>query len=91
MAIGTGTWIFVRDYPHEKGYRDLTTAGGAKAETAETGVVEGIVQVFGYRNTGLLFIIPGGNCGLRAHLFRAVGRALSDHPAWAAHLPPLPP
>jgi MFS family permease len=63
MVIGTGTWIFVRDYPHEKGYRDLTTDFGAKSENVETGVVEGIVQVFGYRNTGLLFIIPGGIVG----------------------------
>jgi len=63
LVIGAGTWIFVRDYPHEKGYRDLAIADSASASKAETGVLQGIVQVFAYRNTWLLFVIPGGIVG----------------------------
>ena len=63
LVIGTGSWIFVRDYPHEKGYRDLVAVGSASASGSETGVVEGIFQVLAYRNTWLLFIIPGGIVG----------------------------
>jgi MFS family permease len=63
LIIGTGTWIFVRDYPHEKGYRDLAAAGQAYASDTRTGVLKGIVQVLTYRNTWLLFIIPGGVVG----------------------------
>jgi MFS family permease len=63
LAIGAGTWVFVRDYPHEKGYRDLTPAGPALASAVETGVIQGILQVLTYRNTWLLFFIPGGIVG----------------------------
>ncbi len=63
LVIGTGTWIVVRDHPHEKGFRDLSTAGSVVASKRETGVLNGILQVFAYRNTWLLFIIPGGVVG----------------------------
>ena len=63
LVIGAGTWIVVRDFPHEKGYQDLPVAGLAGPLKPETGVVEGIVQVLAYRNTWLLFIIPGGIVG----------------------------
>jgi MFS family permease len=63
LGIGAGTWIFVRDYPHQKGYRDLSAVGTALASRAEAGVIEGIYQVLAYRNTWLLFIIPGGIVG----------------------------
>jgi MFS family permease len=63
LVIGAGTWIVVRDYPHEKGYRDLPVAGSGATSKVEAGVFEGIRQVFAYRNTWLLFIIPGGIVG----------------------------
>jgi MFS family permease len=63
LLIGAGTWIFVRDYPHEKGYRDLASAGSPTASEARMGILEGIFQVFAYRNTWLLFTIPGGIVG----------------------------
>ena len=63
LVIGAGTWTVVRDYPHEKGYRDLPVVGSSGTLKPETGVVEGIVQVLAYRNTWLLFIIPGGIVG----------------------------
>ena len=63
LVVGAGTWIFVRDYPHEKGYRDLASAGSRALAEGQTGVLEGIFQVLTYRNTLLLFIIPGGVVG----------------------------
>ncbi|WP_167527634.1 MFS transporter [Desulfosarcina alkanivorans] len=63
LVVGTGTWIFVRDTPREKGYRDLSTVGAVSASRPETGMVGGIAQVLAYRNTWLLFVIPGGIVG----------------------------
>ncbi len=63
LIVGAGTWIFVRDYPHEKGYRDLSSAGSPNESVNQTGVLEDIFQVFAFRNTWLLFIIPGGVVG----------------------------
>ncbi|MFO7716249.1 MFS transporter [Desulfosarcina sp.] len=63
LMIGAGTWIVVRDYPHEKGYLDLPATGSDASSTGATGVVEGIRQVLVYRNTWLLFTIPGGIVG----------------------------
>ena len=63
LVVGAGTWIFVRDYPHEKGYRDLLSTSSASIANVRTGVFKGIWQVSGYRNTWLLFIIPGGIAG----------------------------
>ena len=63
IFIGIGTWVFVRDFPHEKGFKDFSTMPSASGETKKPGVISGVIQVFKYPNTLLLFIIPGGVAG----------------------------
>ena len=63
VVIGFGIWLFVRDYPHEKGLRDFTTTGSVPPIQSRPGVLGGIRQVCAYRNTVLLFVVPGGVVG----------------------------
>lgn len=63
IFVGVGTWLFVRDYPHEKGFTDFSNSSSATEEGNNTGIIAGILQVFTYRNTLLLFIVPGGIVG----------------------------
>jgi len=62
FAMAAAIWFFVRDYPHQRGYRDPLPAEKADSR-ADTGIMAGIVHVFRYPNTWLLFIIPGGIVG----------------------------
>lgn len=63
LVVGVGTWVFVRDYPHEKGFQDFTTTPSTTARNSRSGIIADILHVFTYRNIGLLFIIPGGIVG----------------------------
>jgi len=63
IAVGIGTWLFVRDHPHEKGFRDFARTTSTSGLKTGTGIIAGVCQVFAYRNTALLFIIPGGIVG----------------------------
>ena len=63
LLVGAGTWLFVRDYPHEKGYQDFPNTPSVGAIEGGSGVVSDLIEVFRYRNTGLLFLIPGGIVG----------------------------
>jgi MFS family permease len=63
LLVGIGTWIFVRDYPHEKGFRNFPNSPTIASSTSGNGMIVGILEVFGYRNTWLLFVIPGGLVG----------------------------
>ena len=63
LLVGMGTWVFVRDYPHEKGYRDFPNTPSDKDLKANCRITKGLMEVFGYRNTILLFLIPGGLVG----------------------------
>ena len=62
FAICAAIRIYVRDYPHEKGYQhrenDRTESKGSNPSVAS-----GIIDVFRYRNTALLFLIPAGIVG----------------------------
>jgi MFS family permease len=62
ILAGFGTWMFVRDYPREKGFRDFATAPKT-AQMPKSDIINDIFHVFAYRNTLLLFIIPGGMVG----------------------------
>ncbi len=62
LATALGSWIFVRDYPHEKGFRDFTPLRKKSEPSQKTRLVD-ILQVFRYRNTLLLFFIPAGIVG----------------------------
>ena len=63
FLMGLSIWFFVRDLPHEKGYKDLHDTGMHSKENRHTGIVKGIGTVFTYANVVLLFIIPGGIVG----------------------------
>ncbi len=63
FVICAGIWFFVRDTPSEKGYADFPQPGTPAAGSALPGIIGGIVEVFRYPNTWLLFIIPGGTVG----------------------------
>jgi len=63
FVICLNIWFFVRDYPHEKGYKDI---GGVEISTGKKtlkNIVQGVLEVFNYPNTWFLLIIPGGLVG----------------------------
>jgi len=64
LLVSAGTWLFVRDYPHEKGYLDFSNPPlGAKQNKSGSGIIADLIEVFTYRNTILLFLVPGGIVG----------------------------
>jgi MFS family permease len=63
FAICASIWIFVRDYPREKGYADLGNPGTTADQHATQKIMEGIIEVFKFPNTWLLCLIPGGLVG----------------------------
>jgi MFS family permease len=64
LALCLGIWVFVRDFPHEKGYADpVGVRTSAALKTRRRSALAGAVEVFKYRNTILLFLIPGGVVG----------------------------
>ena len=64
LIVGVGTWLWVRDNPQEKGYRDFSNSPvAATSGSGATGIVDDLIEVFTYRNTILLFLIPGGVVG----------------------------
>lgn len=56
-------WVFVRDHPHEKGYRDLNRPESGHDSRVRYHVLQGVVQVFKHKNILLLLMIPGGMVG----------------------------
>lgn len=63
ILIGAGTWLFVRDYPEEKGYRDFMPLPSHPAAQKDSGIIADVFHVLTYRNILLLFVIPGGIVG----------------------------
>jgi MFS family permease len=63
FGLAAAIWLLVRDHPHEKGYRDLMDAGEQTGPRPGLSIKAGLIEVFRYRNTWLLFIIPGGTVG----------------------------
>ena len=63
LLVCIGIWIFVRDTPSEKGYENFTHLGNPSDISEESSIVSGIIEVFRYPNTLLLYIIPGGTVG----------------------------
>lgn len=63
LIIGSGTWLFVRDYPHEKGFSDFNTAPSTTAVRHRSGIIADVSHVFSYRNMMFLFLVPGGIVG----------------------------
>lgn len=63
FVVGVCTWLFVRDYPGEKGFRNFLTSPATASAKRAGEMAADLMHVFSYRNTLLLFIIPGGLVG----------------------------
>jgi MFS family permease len=65
MTLGLGgvIWFVVRDWPQEKGYPGFTQTIPKQVPLSWRSICQGLLKVFEYRNTWLLFIIPGGIVG----------------------------
>jgi len=63
FGIAAAIWIFVRDYPTEKGYADMVVRSQTCIADSREPILRGIVEVFRYRNTAQLFVIPGAVVG----------------------------
>jgi len=61
LAVAAAIWLFVRDDPSEKGYRSYCPK--STEETTKFSITAGIREIFRYRNTWLLCLIPGGVVG----------------------------
>jgi MFS family permease len=63
LAVSIAIWLVVRDYPHEKGYGDVTPVCPLGPRRQRPSPATGILAVCRYPNTLLLFIIPAGVVG----------------------------
>ncbi|MGM0537617.1 MAG: MFS transporter [Thermodesulfobacteriota bacterium] len=64
LGIGAVIWVFVRDRPGQKGFADPVHIRDEPSGVNSWGqILARVLEVFKYRNTGLLFIIPGGIVG----------------------------
>ena len=63
FLIAAAIWLFVRDHPREKGYRDIRNVQDAGGRVSHRNFFAGIGRVFRSRNAFLLFLIPGGIVG----------------------------
>ncbi|MCP3664936.1 MAG: MFS transporter [Gammaproteobacteria bacterium] len=62
-TIAIGIWLVVRDDPKEKGYTTYALAHTDTGTQTQQSVLTGIREVFRYRNTWLLYLIPGAVVG----------------------------
>ncbi|MBU2453273.1 MAG: MFS transporter, partial [Proteobacteria bacterium] len=63
LLLGALIWFIVRDWPQEKGYPGFTQKIPLPAVLSVAGIRHGLFTVLTYRNTWLLFVIPGGIVG----------------------------
>ena len=63
FAVCAGIWLIVRDHPSEKGYAGFTNPAAATDTGSHRQIISGIIEVLGYRNVRLLFVIGGGMVG----------------------------
>jgi len=63
LANCAAIWLIVRDHPAEKGYAGFVDPTPPTANNSRQQVVANIINVLRYRNTWLLFVIPGGLVG----------------------------
>lgn len=61
LLLGIAVWIFVRDWPQEKGYAGYSDLPVSKRKLSFKGIGKDLHEVIRFtRNTVLLFFIPGG-------------------------------
>ncbi|MCP3867303.1 MAG: MFS transporter [Gammaproteobacteria bacterium] len=63
FVVAVGIWLLVRDDPVDKGYASHATVHEDSGQQESGGVLAGIRKVLQYRNTWLLYLIPGGVVG----------------------------
>ncbi|MFZ3048214.1 MAG: MFS transporter [Desulfatirhabdiaceae bacterium] len=63
FLVALAIWILVRDDPTEKGYISYARFAQPDSGSTPVGIISGIRLIFRYRNTALLFIVPGGIVG----------------------------
>lgn len=63
LLLGGLIWFVVRDRPEEKGYPGFLKNTSQPEALSARGILRNLLKVFQYRNTWLLFIIPGGIVG----------------------------
>ena len=63
LILGILIWFIVRDWPQEKGYPGFTDRIPQPEALSLKGIWQNLFKVLQYRNTLLLFIIPGGIVG----------------------------
>ena len=63
LVLGGLIWFVVRDWPQEKGYPGFTKKIPTPASLSVRIIQQGLFNVLKYRNTWLLFVIPGGIVG----------------------------
>jgi len=61
--VAVGIWWVVRDDPKDKGYASHALVHAADDTRIPPGVLAGIREVFRYRNTWLLYLVPGAVVG----------------------------
>jgi MFS family permease len=91
FAIATAIWIVVRDHPQDRGFADWNRSGQNRSPSERLSVMAGLREVLRYRNTLLLFLIPGGVVGpvLTFSGLWGVPYLTTHHglrPAWASAL-----
>lgn len=62
-CVAIGIWWLVRDDPTDKGYASYAARHTDDDTLIRTGVLAGIGEVCRYRNTWLLYLVPGGVVG----------------------------
>jgi MFS family permease len=63
LGLGAAMWGIVRDDPGERGYASYAHNPAAAGETRRPGFMAGLRELFRYRNTWLLTVVPGGIVG----------------------------
>lgn len=63
LVLGSLIWFVVRDCPQEKGYPGIDSGIPPSESLSFNSIWRNLFKVFKYRNTLLLFIVPGGIVG----------------------------
>ena len=63
LLLGALIWVVVRNYPRERGYMDYIASDTGSQTAPSSRFRDNFVKVLQFRNTWLLFIIPGGTVG----------------------------
>jgi MFS family permease len=59
-TLAAAIWFVARDDPSEKGYLNYSPTPASRKKASGRSTLAGLGQVFAYRNTWLMLLIPGG-------------------------------